>query len=53
MTLTIYLYERGWTRADFGAASAVAVLLFGIIVAFGLVNFLLTRRIAHEDGGRR
>ena len=52
-TLTIYLYELGWTRADFGAASAVAVLLFLVIVAFGLVNFLLTRRIAHEDGGRR
>ena len=52
-TLTIYLYELGWTRADFGMASAVAVLLFGIIVAFGVVNFLLTRRIAHDDGGRR
>ncbi|GGK80184.1 sugar ABC transporter permease [Ornithinimicrobium pekingense] len=52
-TLTIYLYELGWTRADFGMASAVAVLLFGIIVVFGVVNFLLTRRIAHDDGGRR
>lgn len=52
-TLTIYLYELGWTRADFGMASAVAVLLFLIIVAFGVVNFLLTRRIAHDDGGRR
>ncbi|GAA1177323.1 sugar ABC transporter permease [Ornithinimicrobium humiphilum] len=52
-TLTIYLYELGWTRADFGAASAVAVLLFLIIVTFGILNFLLTRRIAHDDGGRR
>jgi cellobiose transport system permease protein len=52
-TLTIYLYELGWTRADFGMASAVAVLLFLIIVVFGVVNFLLTRRIAHDDGGRR
>lgn len=52
-TLTIYLYELGWNRASFGMASAVAVLLFLIIVAFGVVNFVLARRIAHDDGGRR
>ena len=51
-TLTIYLYELGWTRADFGMASAVAVLLFLLIVVFGIVNFLLTRRIAHDEGRR-
>lgn len=51
-TLTIYLYELGWTRADFGMASAVAWLLFLIIVGFGIVNYLITRRIATE-GGRK
>ncbi|MFK5644985.1 carbohydrate ABC transporter permease [Ornithinimicrobium sp. LYQ121] len=51
-TLTIYLYELGWTRADFGMASAVAVLLFLVIVVFGIVNFLLTRHIAHDEGKR-
>jgi cellobiose transport system permease protein len=47
-TLTIYLYELGWTQSNFGRASAVAVLLMLIIVVFGLLNFLLTRRIAHD-----
>jgi cellobiose transport system permease protein len=51
-TLTIYLYELGWTRADFGMASAVAVLLFLVIVVFGIANFLLTRHIAHDEGKR-
>lgn len=52
-TLTILLYELGWTRADFGRASAVAVLLFLIIVAFGVVNFFLTRRISNDEGETR
>lgn len=52
-TLTILLYELGWTRSDFGRASAVAVLLFLIIVVIGAANFFLTRRIAHDEGGRR
>ncbi|WP_425600041.1 carbohydrate ABC transporter permease [Ornithinimicrobium sufpigmenti] len=49
-TLTIYLYELGWTRSDFGMASAVAWLLFLIIVGFGIVNYLFTRRIATAEG---
>ena len=48
-TLTLYLYELGWTRADFGRASAVAVLLFLLIVAIGLINFAFSRRIASEE----
>lgn len=51
-TLTIYLYELGWTQSNFGRASAVAVLLFVLIVLIGLVNYALTRRIA-SPGGRR
>lgn len=55
-TLTLYLYELGWTRSDFGHASAVAILLFVLIVAIGLVNFMITRTIATGDvkkGGTR
>ena len=48
-TLTLYLYELGWTRADFGRASAVAVLLFLLIVVIGIVNFIISRRIASEE----
>ncbi len=56
MTLTMYLYELGWgPQKSFGRASAVAWLLFLIIVVVGLVNFVLTRRIATSGsaaGGR-
>ncbi|MCH8566106.1 sugar ABC transporter permease [Nesterenkonia sp. LB17] len=48
-TMTLYLYELGWTRSDFGLASAVAVLLFLLIVAIGLVNFVITRRISSSE----
>ncbi|UNX54053.1 sugar ABC transporter permease [Georgenia sp. TF02-10] len=51
MTLTMYLYELGWgAQKSFGRASAVAWLLFLIIVLIGLVNFALTRRIASSGG---
>ncbi|NLE97868.1 MAG: sugar ABC transporter permease [Propionibacterium sp.] len=47
MTLTMYIYELGWgTQMNFGRAAAVSWLLFLIIVAIGLVNFAITRRIA-------
>lgn len=58
MTMTMYLYELGWgPQNDFGKASAVAWLLFLIIVAIGILNFVLTRRIAssgtaHPTKGR-
>ncbi|SDC93011.1 cellobiose ABC transporter membrane protein [Sanguibacter gelidistatuariae] len=47
MTVTMYLYELGWgNQKSFGRASAVALLLFLIIVIIGLINFLITTRIA-------
>lgn len=47
MTMTMYLYELGWgPQVSFGKASAVAWLLFLIIVVIGILNFLITRRIA-------
>ncbi|MGV1006204.1 MAG: carbohydrate ABC transporter permease [Candidatus Nanopelagicales bacterium] len=47
MTLTMYLYELGWgSQKNFGRASAVAWILFLIIIAIGLLNFMITRRIA-------
>lgn len=53
MTLTMHIYELGWgPRMDFGQASAVAWLLFLIILAIGLVNFTITRRIASTGQAR-
>lgn len=51
LTLTMYIYELGWTQQDFGRAASVAWLLFLIIVIFGTINLLLTRAIA--SGGTR
>ncbi len=54
MTMTMYLYELGWgAQKSFGRAAAVAWILFGIIMVIGMVNFLLTQRIASGDAPRR
>jgi cellobiose transport system permease protein len=46
-TMTMYLYDLGWgVQKSFGRASAVAWILFLIIIVVGLINFALTRRIA-------
>lgn len=50
MTMTIYLYKLGWPQLNFGRAAAVAWLLFVLIVAIGLVNLAITRRIATSEG---
>ncbi|GAB3873475.1 carbohydrate ABC transporter permease [Terrabacter terrigena] len=47
-TLTLYLYQLGWTQKNFGRAAAVAWMLFLIVVVVALVNFLVTRRIASK-----
>ena len=47
-TLTLYLYQLGWTQQNFGRAAAVAWMLFLIIIVFAVVNFLITRRIASK-----
>ncbi|GAA2235232.1 sugar ABC transporter permease [Rarobacter faecitabidus] len=49
LTMTMYLKDLGWSgtvRNGFGRGSAVAWLLFLLILIVGAVNFLLTRRIA-------
>jgi cellobiose transport system permease protein len=44
-TTVLYLWEMAFFRLDFGKASAIAFLLFLLIVAIGFVNFSLTSRI--------
>ena len=47
MTVTMYLYDLGWgPQKSFGRASAVALILFLVIVVIGMINFLITTRIA-------
>lgn len=45
LTMTLYLYEEAFTRFSFGYASAIAWVLFVIIILFSLFNMFLTRRI--------
>ena len=45
-TTVLYLWEMAFFRRDFGQGAAVAWLLFLLIVTFGLLNFVISRRIA-------
>ena len=45
-TVTLYLYQSGFQSFDLGYASAIAWLLFLLIVVIALINYLLTRRMA-------
>ncbi|MFE5307704.1 carbohydrate ABC transporter permease [Isoptericola sp. NPDC056605] len=59
MTTVVYLYDVAWgNQKNLGRASAVALLLFLLIIVIGMVNFLITQRIAtsgpkKEKVGRR
>ena len=53
MTITMFMYELGWgNQRNFGRAAAVAWILFLVIVAFAVVNFWLTSRIASSGGAK-
>ncbi|MEO1063675.1 MAG: sugar ABC transporter permease [Actinomycetota bacterium] len=45
-TMTLFLYEQGFRRFNFGYASAVAWLLVFLIAIFAVVNFFIVRRIS-------
>ncbi|WP_376774417.1 carbohydrate ABC transporter permease [Saccharothrix tamanrassetensis] len=47
-TLVMYLYEKGFRLFDAGYSSAIAWVLFLLILVVALVNFTLTRRIASK-----
>ncbi len=43
MTMVYYLYERAFTNLELGYASAVGMILFGILLIFSLINARLLR----------
>ena len=51
-TTVLYLWEMAFFRGDFGRAAAIAWLLFLLIVAIGLINFAISRRIASVETAR-
>ncbi|MCW4456806.1 carbohydrate ABC transporter permease [Microbacterium sp. MPKO10] len=48
-TTVLYLWEMAFFRQNFGKASAIAWLLFLIIVGIGLINFMLSKSIATAE----
>lgn len=48
-TTVLYLWDMAFNRGNFGKAAAIAWILFLIIVLIGLVNFILSRRIASAE----
>lgn len=48
-TTVLFLWELAFFRRDLGEASAVAILLFLLIVGIGVINFLISRRISTGD----
>jgi cellobiose transport system permease protein len=53
LTITLYLYDIGWGQWNFGRAAALAWILFLIILAIGVVNLLVTRRLVRNEGNVR
>lgn len=47
LTMTLYLYEEAFNRFAFGYSSAIAWVLFLIIIMFSVLNVLITRKIKH------
>ncbi|MFE2756148.1 carbohydrate ABC transporter permease [Actinosynnema sp. NPDC059335] len=45
-TVVLYMYQSGFQSFDLGYASAMAWVLFIVIIAIAGINFLLTRRLA-------
>lgn len=52
-TITLYMYQTAFETQHLGYASAIAWVLFLVIIIVAVANFLLTRRLASTgDGGR-
>jgi cellobiose transport system permease protein len=48
-TTVLYLWDMAFNRQNFGKAAAIAWILFLIIVIFGILNFVVSRRIASTE----
>jgi cellobiose transport system permease protein len=51
-TVTLYMYQSAFEQRDFGYASAIAWVLFVIIIVIAVINFLITRRLAGTGSQR-
>jgi multiple sugar transport system permease protein len=53
LTMVLYLYREGFQLFNFGYASAVAWLLFAIILVFTLILMRSSSTWVHYEGGLR
>lgn len=44
-TVTLFMFEQGFSRFEYGYASAIAIVLTLIVVSFSIVNYLIVRKI--------
>ena len=44
-TVTLFMFEQGFSRFEYGYASAIAIVLTLIVISFSIVNFLIVRKI--------
>ncbi|NLE46492.1 MAG: sugar ABC transporter permease [Chloroflexi bacterium] len=49
----LYLYQVGWSERQMGYASALAWVLFLVIMALTLLTFRVTRRLVYYEVGER
>jgi len=52
LTITLWLYDIGWGRWDFGRAAALAWILFLIILVIGVINLFVTQGLVRDEGSR-
>jgi len=45
LTMTLYIYQEAFTRFSFGYASAIAWVLFLLIIIVSLINLFITKKI--------
>lgn len=53
LTIVLYLYRQGFLTARFGYASAIAWILFAIIMVFTMLTFRSTRNAVFYEGQAR
>lgn len=44
-TVTLFMFEQGFSRFEYGYASAIAIVLATIVIAFSVLNFLIVRKV--------
>lgn len=52
-TVTLYLYQSAFENYNLGYASAIAWVLFLVIILIALVNFVLTGRLTRTPGTKK